>query len=861
MADPTIIRFNVPSGPGVVNVRAGTPGPIGLPGADGVDGVDGADGADGGGTPPFVNIQTDYGADSTGASSVNTAFLAFTADYQGEDVVLYIPPGEYKFTGNPTGVFKGIANLVILGYGATLYHSGFASFNNYLSIGETFADLFGDAPGNTALISSAVVGATSVTCLTAADASKFTVDEWALVAGYEVQGDNWPFNPAYYEFVKVSGVNAGTGVVSFSRYALRDSYNSDWPSYIGFTDNEDLTSGPASIYKVDDGWGTVKVCGVHFLDPFVNFNFREMWFQDCEFDGAPNVTACKKYVLDNCQIHGQNRDSTNLEFDKIVEDFIIKDCYFRAGLLVQSANKRLYIENSRLNVAGTARFTHIVGCDIPDLIIGTRFAGGTEELLIESSQVSSIGEYGASRKSGHEATTSGWTYTNGVISKAKDAGTLGVGGGTAISVVPGQHMMGYNNANQIWDHHPFTITDVYESGGNVNCVVDLTAAQWAEVGDRIVPHPCYNMTVRNCTGCAAIEDLSAAPANSPFWSYVKRRITDPNDLGGTDHIYVRGYVKEFIIDVQRAYTGAQGTLTFREDTTEGINTSSGFLEFNIDVKKGGQRRITRSGNWGIQGTDGTVSSFAFGFLKRFIGAPELSADITGEDPSTWPIIELTICTSHTDSPDHIRDEPRFSLDDMHGSDVSHPLVTAESRIDINGTDAGSSSISLNRFSNGTTPPRLCFGKSRGARGGDFTIVQSGDELGNIPFDGADGSAWRSGANIRALVDGTPGSSDMPGRVEIQTSPDGSATLATRLTIKNNGGVILGVNQTESPGPGNLQMGTGTHAFTNLPASPLVGMIAYVSDSNTATWGATVAAGGANKVLAWYNGTNWTVMGA
>ena len=47
----------------------------------------------------------------------------------------------------------------------------------------------------------------------------------------------------------------------------------------------------------------------------------------------------------------------------------------------------------------------------------------------------------------------------------------------------------------------------------------------------------------------------------------------------------------------------------------------------------------------------------------------------------------------------------------------------------------------------------------------------------------------------------------------------------------------------------------------LPAAPVVGQIASVTDSTTATWGATVAGGGANTVLAWWNGTNWTVIGA
>lgn len=48
------------------------------------------------------------------------------------------------------------------------------------------------------------------------------------------------------------------------------------------------------------------------------------------------------------------------------------------------------------------------------------------------------------------------------------------------------------------------------------------------------------------------------------------------------------------------------------------------------------------------------------------------------------------------------------------------------------------------------------------------------------------------------------------------------------------------------------------AFTNVPASPVEGMLVAVTDSTTATWGATITGGGSNHVLAYYNGTNWTV---
>jgi hypothetical protein len=47
---------------------------------------------------------------------------------------------------------------------------------------------------------------------------------------------------------------------------------------------------------------------------------------------------------------------------------------------------------------------------------------------------------------------------------------------------------------------------------------------------------------------------------------------------------------------------------------------------------------------------------------------------------------------------------------------------------------------------------------------------------------------------------------------------------------------------------------------NLPATPVVGMIARVTDATAPAVGSTVTGGGAANALCWYNGTNWTVLG-
>jgi hypothetical protein len=50
------------------------------------------------------------------------------------------------------------------------------------------------------------------------------------------------------------------------------------------------------------------------------------------------------------------------------------------------------------------------------------------------------------------------------------------------------------------------------------------------------------------------------------------------------------------------------------------------------------------------------------------------------------------------------------------------------------------------------------------------------------------------------------------------------------------------------------------AFSNLPASPAAGWVAYCTGGNTNTWGANVTGAGAFPVLVWWNGSHWTVVG-
>ena len=104
---------------------------------------------------------------------------------------------------------------------------------------------------------------------------------------------------------------------------------------------------------------------------------------------------------------------------------------------------------------------------------------------------------------------------------------------------------------------------------------------------------------------------------------------------------------------------------------------------------------------------------------------------------------------------------------------------------------GGNAVSLTRNVNSASGAYLNFGKSRGTTNGSNTVVQSGDILGTIDFQGADGSEMVEAALIKAEVDGTPGSNDMPGRLVFSTTADGASSPTERARIDSTGNFSVG----------------------------------------------------------------------
>lgn len=103
---------------------------------------------------------------------------------------------------------------------------------------------------------------------------------------------------------------------------------------------------------------------------------------------------------------------------------------------------------------------------------------------------------------------------------------------------------------------------------------------------------------------------------------------------------------------------------------------------------------------------------------------------------------------------------------FNGSGGGAGLITAQGAADANGTNNN-------------------FLKSRSTDGSADTIVQSGDIVSLFTFYGANGTTFDPAARIKVTIDGTPGASaDMPGAIDFQTVPDGSATPASALKLNS-----------------------------------------------------------------------------
>ena len=240
--------------------------------------------------------------------------------------------------------------------------------------------------------------------------------------------------------------------------------------------------------------------------------------------------------------------------------------------------------------------------------------------------------------------------------------------------------------------------------------------------------------------------------------------------------------------------GGDGNVTVITSTNDvGIlsSTDSGanFLLFDDDTENkirtvDGRLHISADGRDAV--ADSEVRFLVDGGIKAQVSAG--SSFILGNDPDTFlghPANNTLAVT--TGGTERLRITSGGQL--LLGATTARTPQGLTCQFQIEGTTNHTSSMSMTRNTADVYGPDFILNKSRGTSVGSDVIVQNNDILGNITWVGNDGTDSDSkAARIQCAVDGTPGTTDMPGRITFWTTPDGSTSLAERLRIDSTGAV-------------------------------------------------------------------------
>jgi hypothetical protein len=132
--------------------------------------------------------------------------------------------------------------------------------------------------------------------------------------------------------------------------------------------------------------------------------------------------------------------------------------------------------------------------------------------------------------------------------------------------------------------------------------------------------------------------------------------------------------------------------------------------------------------------------------------------------------------------------------------------TLSQSVQIEGTSSTGRSLGIFSSAASSDGCSIILGHQRSGSIGGNTVLQSQDDIGLISFQGSDGSEFVEAARIRAEVDGTPGANDMPGRIVLATTPDGSASPVERVRIDQSGRVGIGKTPNGSYDSAGVEIG-------------------------------------------------------
>jgi hypothetical protein len=327
---------------------------------------------------PTYNL-VDYGGAGDGVTNNATAF-ATIGNLAKSDVGLVsvvMPSGTVKVNSNVTvGTqttqfwSRGIANyeLVGSGQGVTTLDTRSMSGMQFGGLGQTNSDAF------SARLAEVLRGATSVTLVNAALASLFTEEQYALFAGFDLQGvfehpTGFPSNNHHFFFRKLTDITGGA--LSFAT-AITEDLKATWPEQNDGNSGEIDAGGPATAYALGSSWdGVFEGRDFTILQSTQTYTkLRDVTWRRVTFGDAHGAIPSENETWRAIDCDGS---ACNMEVDKYVGEMILDGGRWKNVKLQSSSVDLLTVRN------GFEATTDISGlpkrANIDDAII-TTFAPG-----------------------------------------------------------------------------------------------------------------------------------------------------------------------------------------------------------------------------------------------------------------------------------------------------------------------------------------------------------------------------------------------------------------------------------------------------------------------------------------------------